>query len=1087
MLFSASIITLRLFLLLAILSHSHVIMSQTTFVDENMVLTCPASINNINTSSYAFIHNVHSLFNRKLHSEAGNSLYYSATEGHFPDTAFGLYLCKFDITFQSCQRCIATAVKAVMKKCNGTRKAIIWYRECMVRYSDKSLPIMDTSTVLYMYIVRNFSVPRNVTRILAQSFNDVIAMPSLSSFRNATKGTNISNINRLETFGQCIPVLSVDDCRDCLNNTIRWIQKCFDPPGTGFGRILFPRGKRRRAISIAIGTTLSAIIVVLFGSFLWYRRRRYERGQDATRSVQLDWKRRLSIINGIARGILYLHEDSRLKIIHRDLKASNVLLDDDMNPKISDFGTARIFGGNQNQANTNIIAGTYGYMAPEYAMGGIFSIKSDVFSFGVLLLEIISGRKNNGFYFSEHGQTLLTYTWKLWCEGHAVELIDPVLKQSCAPDELLKFIHIGLLCVQQDPADRPTMSSVVVMLASDSMTIPQPTEPAFSVGRVVANSGHLLSSAKVGSVNNVTVSDEFRESMQKQENFHNPVIGNSSFPFAYGWALDYMLKLTTLHCSGSKRQDMAHIISVSKVIQLIFIYSLTATPHDLAFGDSPPYNTCSSSAADYGHAGPIYRNLKKVVISLALNASAAKFSDASSGNDSDRVYGLYTCLNYISNDTCNNLITTATQDITKLCPNKTDAIVWEEVCQLRYAYGNFFGQLDVSGNIPKYNRKNISEPERYRSVVNNTLNNLTKLAAFDPSNEMYAIGEVPFTNSDTLYALVQCTKDLSADDCDACLNKAIADILSCCYFSRGARLLSRSCYLRYELYAFYNGNTEASVSVGNQASGKGNQRKMWMIIILAAVAAFLLLVVASTCYFFAAKKVARKNPRKRGLLCWSKRITIVNGIAKGILYVHEDSRLRIIHRDLKASNVLLDYDMNPKISDFGMAGIFAGSEGEVNTARIVGTYGYMAPEYAMEGLYSIKSDVFSFGVLLIEIITGRRNTGFNQSRGATAPNLLAYAWHLWNEGNALDLIDPLLTDTCSPDEFLRYIHIGLLCVQEDAFDRPTMSSVVVMLQGETITLCQPQKPAFSFGRVTDDDDNNYCSVNGLTISDLSPR
>lgn len=240
MLFSASIITLRLFLLLAILSHSHVIMSQTTFVDENMVLTCPASINNINTSSYAFIHNVHSLFNRKLHSEAGNSLYYSATEGYFPDTAFGLYLCKFDITFQSCQRCIATAVKAVMKKCNGTRKAIIWYRECMVRYSDKSLPIMDTSTVLCMYIVRNFSVPRNVTRILAQSFNDVIAMPSLSSFRNATKGTNISNINRLETFGQCIPVLSVDDCRDCLNNTIRWIQKCFDPPGTGFGRILFP-------------------------------------------------------------------------------------------------------------------------------------------------------------------------------------------------------------------------------------------------------------------------------------------------------------------------------------------------------------------------------------------------------------------------------------------------------------------------------------------------------------------------------------------------------------------------------------------------------------------------------------------------------------------------------------------------------------------------------------------------------------------------------------------------------------------------------------------------------------------------------
>ncbi|KAK6264914.1 hypothetical protein SCA6_020348 [Theobroma cacao] len=146
----------------------------------------------------------------------------------------------------------------------------------------------------------------------------------------------------------------------------------------------------------------------------------------------------------------------------------------------------------------------------------------------------------------------------------------------------------------------------------------------------------------------------------------------------------------------------------------------------------------------------------------------------------------------------------------------------------------------------------------------------------------------------------------------------------------------------------------------------------------------------------------------------------------------------------------------------------------------------MAPEYAMEGLYSIKSDVFSFGVLLLEIITGRRNAGFHQSK--RVPTLVAYAWHLWNEGNALELMDPLLTDGC-PDEFLRYIHIGLLCVEEDAFNRPTMSSVVVMLKGEAVTLCQPQQPAFSVGRFADHHQTlaHSCSVNGLTISNIAPR
>ncbi|CAM6025065.1 unnamed protein product [Sphagnum balticum] len=181
----------------------------------------------------------------------------------------------------------------------------------------------------------------------------------------------------------------------------------------------------------------------------------------------VDWPMRKNICLGVARGLNYLHEDAQPRIIHRDIKAPNILLDKHFNAKIADFGLARLFPDTSTHISTFHIAGTMGYVAPEYASRGQLSEKVDVFSFGVLVLEIVSGRKNIEPNLNEDQAYLLEWVWKLYEEAKLLEIVDPKMNTHNHEKDIIHVINIGLLCVQSTSSKRPSMARIVAMLQGD--------------------------------------------------------------------------------------------------------------------------------------------------------------------------------------------------------------------------------------------------------------------------------------------------------------------------------------------------------------------------------------------------------------------------------------------------------------------------------------------------------------------------------------------------------------------------------------------------------------------------------------------
>uniref|UniRef100_A0ACD5T984 Uncharacterized protein n=1 Tax=Avena sativa TaxID=4498 RepID=A0ACD5T984_AVESA len=490
------------------------------------------------------------------------------------------------------------------------------------------------------------------------------------------------------------------------------------------------------------------------------------------------------------------------------------------------------------------------------------------------------------------------------------------------------------------------------------------------------------------------------------------------------------------------------------------------------------------------------------------------------------IYGMAQCTRDLSGDDCNECLSAAVSDIPTLCGGiKQGAQIYYRSCSIRYEVYLFYGVQAVEAAMSPpapppagggANGSDHSGPPGLAGGNNSTVK--IALAVSIPVAVVLLLTAALYLckrrNKKPLHKHVQISGSESGDGEDMRSSESLLYNLSTLRaatdnFSEENKLGEGG------FGPVYKGTLQDGQVIAvkrlSKTSQQGNVEMKNEVVLVAKLQHKNLVRLLGCCiqeqemllvYEYLSNKSLDKilfDPVRRQELTWGHRFRIIQGIGRGLLYLHEDSRLTIIHRDLKASNILLDDDMNPKISDFGLAKLFSLDASVGNTSNIAGTYGYMAPEYALHGIFSAKSDVYSYGVLVLEIIVGRRNT-FSQYPGADHEDLLTTVWRHWSRGSVSGLLDGCSADGLQPSEVLRCIHVELLCVQEDAHLRPGMAAVVVMLNSRSVTLPVPTPPAYlvrsrsgALERSTTHEaealagDVREPSGNDASISDLEPR
>ncbi|XP_020102976.1 L-type lectin-domain containing receptor kinase IV.1-like [Ananas comosus] len=868
----------------------------------------------------------------------------------------------------------------------------------------------------------------------------------------------------------------------------------------------------------------------------------------------LGWSQRFRIMKGVTVGLLYLHEEWEQVVVHRDVKASNVLLDGEMNAKLGDLGLARLYDHGIDPQTTHVV-GTLGYLAPELARTGRATTATDVFSFGAFVLEVVCGRRPvEQPMVARQGEQFMLVDWVVenWQKGSILDTVDARLGGEYAREETKMALKLGLMCSHPHPSARPIMRLVVQYLEGHA-PLPE-LSPVYLCFTNLSWSNYIL---KHNCLSMLPKLPSFRFSLllllilklvassppEKEFTFNGFSGANLTLDGIATVSSDGLLILTNTaenqksHAFHPSPLSFRRNLSDGSIASFstTFIFAIVPTEnagiggHGIAFAITPSTDFSNALSAQYfglfnmSNNSDAANHIVAVELDTILNLELQDINDNHVGIDINGPvsYRAHTA-GYYADDTGEF------RNLTLISGNAMQ--VWVD-------YDGPDAKLNVT--LSPVNAIGTPKTKPTKPLMSITVNLSAELldlpvhvgfsaATYPLMTSQYVLGwsfamsvdqaHAPPLNYSKLPAIPR--TNLKGHKSRALgLGLAVASLVFVLLVTfvafAAARWRSKYAELREDwevefgphrfsyrdLFRATNGfrerellgaggfgkvyrgtlptsRAEVAVKRVSHESRQGMREFVAEIVSMGRLRHRNIVQLLGYCrrkgelllvYDFVPNgsldKYLHYDRAHKPALGWSQRFRIVKGVAAGLLYLHEEWEQVVVHRDIKASNVLLDGEMNARLGDFGLARLYDHGT-DPQTTHVVGTTGYIAPELARTGRATTATDVFAFGVFILEVACGRRPVE-QPTVGWQGEQFLLVDWvtENWRKGLILDTVDAGLEGEYAREEAEMVLKLGLMCLHPHAAARPSMRLVVQYLEGRA-PLPEPSPAYLGFTKLS---------------------